>query len=240
TGETSLLFRGGGRSSPGLFNPRDGSLLTRTEIEPISGGDFEQRVLVKNPASGEFEVHDNLTRKVSERHAVNIVGIDEETNKFYVLTDLFSDLVQAWMYDPAARKFDDEPLLAHPEFSIASLIPGTQPSNFNKVLGFVVDGPVREATYIEPTMAAIHAALKQAYPARTCGIADYNACPSRVLFTASDPENSPNYGVLLDRKQVVALCNQRPWIKPSLFGEQRWLTYVARDGLKFCATLDLP
>jgi dienelactone hydrolase len=240
TGETSLLFRGGGRSSPGLFNPRDGSLLTRTEIEPISGGDFEQRVLVKNPASGEFEVHDNLTRKVSERHAVNIVGIDEETNKFYVLTDLFSDLVQAWMYDPAARKFDDEPLLAHPEFSIASLILGTQPSNFNKVLGFVVDGPVREATYIEPTMAAIHAALKQAYPGQNVGITGYNDDLSRVLFTASGPQNPPTYGVLLDRKQVVELGNQRPWIKPSSIGEQRWVTYEARDGLKIPAILDLP
>ena len=240
TNATELLFRGGGRTSPGLFNPRDGSVLTRTELEPIGGGDFEQRILIKNPASGEFEVHENLTRKVSERQSVGIVGIDEETGKFYVLTDLFSDLVQAWMYDPATRNFDAEPLLAHPEFSIANLILGSQPSNFNKVLGFVVDGPERQVTYVDPAMAAIHASLKQAYPGQGISLNGYNDDLSRVLFSASSAQNPPTYGVLLDRRQVVELGGQRPWIKPSSIGEQRWVTYEARDGLKIPAILDLP
>jgi hypothetical protein len=188
TGDTKLLFRAGGRSSPGLFNPRNGEVLTRTQIEPIGPGEFEQRVLIKNKA-GEFETHGNLTRKLSERFTVDITGIDESTGKLYVLTDLFSDLVQAWMYDPATRKFDAEPLLTHPKFSIGGLILGTQPSNFNRVLGYVVDGPERETFYIDPAMQSIHATLKQAFPGQSITLNGYNDDLSRILFSASSARN---------------------------------------------------
>lgn len=240
TNETKLLFRSGGRSSPGLFNPRNGELLTRVQLEPISPGEYEQRILIRNPKTGEFDVHDNLTRKLSERYTVDVVGMDEETGKFYVLTDLFSDLVQAWMYDPAARKFDAEPLLAHPKFSIGGLIQGTQPSNFNRILGFVVDGPEREPVYVDPELKAIHAGLKAAYPRQTISLGGYNNDLSKVLFTTTGAQNPPAYRVLVDRKRVVDLGGQRPWIDPKQIGEQRWVTYPARDGLTIPALLDLP
>ena len=240
TGDTELLFRAGGRSSPGLFNPRNGEVLTRIQIEPIGPGEFEQRVLIKNQKTGEFETHENLTRKLSERYTVDITGIDEATGKFYVLTDLFSDLVQAWMYDPATRKFDSEPLLTHPKFSIGGLILGTQPSNFNRVLGYVVDGPQRETTYIDPVMQSIHATLKQAFPGQSITLNGYNDDLSRILFSASSAKNAPAYGVLLDRKRVVALGSQRPSFDPAQVGEQRWVNYPARDGQNIPAVLDLP
>lgn len=240
TGATSLLFRAGGRTSPGLFNPRDGSLLTRTQLEPISGEEYEQKVLIKNPETGEFETHANLTRRLSERYTVEVVGIDEESGKFYVLTDLFSDQVQARMYDPVAREFDDEPLIAHPEYSVTSLVFGSQPSNFNRVLGFVVDGPQREVTYVDPEMLAIHTALQAAYPGQTVSINGYNDDLSRVLFTTSTAQHSPTYQLLLDRENVVPLGSQRPMVDPGSIGEQRWVTYPARDGMQIPAILDLP
>ncbi|HRN62102.1 MAG TPA: prolyl oligopeptidase family serine peptidase [Gammaproteobacteria bacterium] len=240
TNETELLLRAGGRTEPGLFNPRNGELLTRTQIEPIAADEFEQRVLIRNPKSGEFETHDNLTRRLSERYTVNIVGIDEKTGNFYVLTDLFSDQVQAWIYDPAARKFEDEPLLAHPQFSISQLILGAQPSNFNRILGFTVSGPVPEVVYVDPDMQSIQSALKKAYPGQSIYITGYNNDLSRVLFSTESAQEPPAYHVLLDRKQIKTLGSERPWIKPSSIGEQRWVTYEARDGLKIPAILDLP
>ncbi|AKC85689.1 alpha/beta hydrolase family protein [Pseudoxanthomonas suwonensis] len=240
TNETKLLLRAGGRTSPGLFDPRTGDLLTRTELEGVASGEYEQRVHIKNRQSGKFEVHDNLTRKLSERYTVDIVGIDEETGKFYVLTDLFSDLVQAWMYDPATRQFDAEPLLAHPEFSIRNLILGSQPSNFNRVLGFSIDGPQPETTYVDPAMKSIHDGLKQAYPGKTVSITGYNDDLSRVLYATSSASSAPAYYLLLDRSRSKLLGGQRPWIDSKQIGEQRWVTYTARDGMKIPAILDLP
>lgn len=240
TGETKLLFRAGGRSSPGLFDPRNGDLLTRVQLEATSPGEYEQWTLIKDPQTGKFDVHAPLTTKLSARNVVDIVGRDEQSGKFYVLTDMFSDLVQAWMYDPATRKFDSEPLLAHPQFSIGGLILGTQPSNFNRVLGFVVNGPEREVTYVDPDLQAIHAGLQKAFPGQTVSISGYNNDLSRILFATSSHQRAPSYHLLLDRKQVTHLGDQRPWVDPRQIGEQRWVSYKARDGLTIPAILDLP
>lgn len=240
TDATTLLFRAGGRSSPGLFHPRDGSVLTRTQLEPISGDEYEQKVLIKNPDTDEFESHDNLTQRVSERYTVEVVGIDEETGKFYVLTDQFADKVQAMMYDPVAREFDSEPLIAHPDYSVASLVFGNQPSNFNRILGFTVEGPQREVTYVDPDMLAIHTSLQNAYPGQNITINGYNDDLSRVLFTTSSAQHSPTYHLLVDRGNVVSLGSQRPGVNPDHIGEQRWVTYPARDGKQIPGILDLP
>ncbi len=240
TDETKLLFRAGGRSSPGLFNPRDGEVLTRTEIEPVGGGNYEQRILIRNPDTKEFDLHENLTRKVSDRYTIEFAGIDEKSGKYYVLTDAFSDLIQARLYDPKARKFDDEPLVAHPQFSIGNLILGTRKSDFNRVLGFTVLGMTPEVTYIDPELKSIHEGLKNAFPGQMIQINSYNDDRSRILFTTESAQHPPAYHLLVDGKRTVTLGSERPNIKPEVIGEQRWVTYKARDGMTIPAILDLP
>lgn len=240
TGATELLLSAGGRTQPGLFDPRTGELLIRTEIDATGSMEFEQRVLFKNPETGEFEVHENLSRPLSERYSFTVQGRDEATGKFYVLTDLFSDRVEAWMYDATTRAFDPEPLVAHPEFSIGGLILGTQPSNFNRILGFTIAGGGFETVYVDPQMASIHNGLKQAYPEQSVSLNAYNDDLSKVLFTTSSHRHPPTYHLLLDQQRVMTLGGQRPWIDPASIGEQKWVTYEARDGLTIPAILDLP
>lgn len=239
TKETELLFRTGGRTSPGLFDPRTGNLLTRTQLEPI-GNTFEQRVLIKNSETGEFETHGNLTRNISDRFQFDFVGRDEATGKFFVLTDLFSDQVQARMYDPKTRKFDDEPLVAHPEFSIANIILGTRPSDFNKVLGYTVAGMNMETTWVDPQLAAIHEGLKQAFPGQLINVLSYTDNRKKIMFSTESHRHPTRYHLLVDGKQVLPLGAERSGIDPNDIGEQRWVTYAARDGLKIPAILDLP
>ena len=239
-GTTKLLFKSGGRSSPGLFDPRDGELLTRVELEGAGGSEYEQRILIKNPNTGEFETHDNLTQRLSERHTLEFVGRDEQTGKFHVLTDLHSDQVQAWMYDPVARAFDKEALVAHPEYSISGIVLGNRPSNFNQVLGFTVDGLTRETTYVDPDLRSIQSGLQSAYPGQSIAISGYNDGYSRVLFSTSSARHPPAYHVLVDRNRVVTLGSQRPWIKPESVGDQSLVSYSARDGMTVPAILDLP
>lgn len=239
-GETELLFRANGRNSPGLFNPRTGALMTQSRLEPDGSGEYVQQTLILNPETGEFAIHEPLSRKLTERHTVNIVGYDEDSGKYYVLTDLFSDRVEARLYDPTKRAFDDEALVAHPKFSIGGLILGSRKSNFNRVLGFVVDGPEPEVTYVDPDMKGIHDALKKAFPGQGVDINGYNDDLSSVLFTTESASNAPAYHLLQNRKKVLNLGSQRPWIKPEMIGEQRWVTYRARDGMEIPAILDLP
>jgi dienelactone hydrolase len=240
TDRAELLLRAGGRTAPGLFHPRDGKLLTREELEPIGKDEYEQRILILNAESGEFEVHEPLTTQLTDRYSITIAGIDDDSGKFYVLTDKFSDFIQAWMYDPAKRSFDAEPLVAHPQFPITNLVFGNQPDNFNKLLGFTVSGPAPETTYVDAEMRGIHEGLKQAFEGQRVVITDYNNDLSRILFMTVSAQKPPAYHLLVDRQRVQTLGSQRPWIDSEDIGKQRWVTYKARDGLEIPAILDLP
>jgi pimeloyl-ACP methyl ester carboxylesterase len=240
TGSATLLLRGGQAAQPGLFHPRDGRVLTRNELEAINTTDYEQRILILNEETGEFDLHEPLTTVLHHRYTMDIVGIDDSSGKFYVLTDKFSDLVQAWMYDPKTRKFDAEPLVASPEFAIGGLIFGNQESNFNELIGFRVSGPMPETIFVDPNMRSIHDGLKQAFPGKAVSINDYNNDLSRVLFTTVSADQPVSYHLLVDRKRVQNLGSQRPWINSEDIGEQRWVTYTARDGMEIPAILDLP
>ncbi len=239
TKETELLFRGGTRASPALFDSRTGKVLVKSQIEPV-GSDFEQQILILNAKSGQFEAQPALSTKLSDRHSVDLAGFDEATGKYYVLTDQFSDKVQARLYDPVQKKFDPEPLVADANFSIASLVLGDQPSNFNKVLGFVVEGPYRQTVYVDPTLKAIQAGLKQAFPDQQIAIGRYTDDYSKVLFTTQSASEPRTYRLLLNRKDVATLGSERPWLGKGLTGEERWVTYKARDGREIPAILDLP
>lgn len=240
TGQTELLFRGDARSSPGLFHPRTGELLTRVQIEPAGANEYEQQTFIKNASSKQFEKHEPLTTRLTDRYTMDIVGIDEDSGKLYVLTDRFSEQVQARLYDPSTRSFDKEPLAAHPEYPIGALVLGTRTSNFNKVLGFRVDGPRPQTVYVDPQMKGLQEGLQKAYPGQYVSITGYNDDLSRVLFTTNSASTPTTYYILSDRKAVTPLGSERPWVDGKRIGEQRWVTYRARDGRSIPAIVDLP
>ena len=240
TEKSELLMLAGERETPGLFHPGTGKLLTRNELDAVGAGDYERRILILDEATGDFEIHDKLTTMLTDRHMVSIAGIDDATGKYYVLTDQFSDLVQAWLYDPKTREFDKEPLVAHGKFSIASLVFGNQKSNFNKVLGFTVSGPTFETTYVDGEMRSIHEGLKQVYPDQNVRITDYNDGLSRVLFQTDSASHPPTYHLLIDRNKVKTLGSQRPWIEDHELVDEKWVYYAARDGLEIPGIVSLP
>ncbi len=239
TKESELLFKGGNRDRPSLFDSRTGKVLAKSEIEP-KGGDYEQKVLLLDAKTGQFELQAPLTTKLSDRYTVGVEGIDDATGKYYVLTDQFSDKVQARLYDPVTQKFDPEAVVADDNYSIGGLLFSTRASNFNQVVGFIVDGPSRKAVYVDPALKGIQAAISQAFPGQEVGISSYTDDLSKVLFTTQSSSQPVAYHLLLNRKQVANLGSSRPWIGSDTTGEERWVTYKARDGLEIPAILDLP
>ena len=239
TTKTELLFRDTGRTSPALFDPRSGKVLVRRDVE-AGGGTFETRFFFLDEATGDFVLHENLNHKIDDRYVLDVVGRDEKSGKFYMLTDKFSDQVQAWMYDPKTRAFDGEALVAHPSFSIASIMLGRHPSDFNQVLGFRVGAMTLETTWVEPRLAGIHAGLKKAYPGQQIDVLDYTDDRSKVLFSTESPRHPTRYFLLVDGRQALPLGVSRSGIDSDSIGEQRWVTYPARDGLQIPGILDLP
>ncbi|MHB1059095.1 MAG: alpha/beta hydrolase family protein [Rhodanobacter sp.] len=235
---TELLFRGGTRATPALFDSRTGKVLAKSEIVP-KGDDYEQQVLLLNAKTGQFELQAPLTTKLSDRYTVDVTGLDDATGKYYVLTNQFSDKVQARLYDPVQHKYDPEPVVADKNYSIGGLLFSTRPSNFNQVIGFVVDGPSRQVTYVDPTLNAIQAGIRKAFPGQQITISDYTDDFAKVLFSTEDSATPIAYHLLMDKK-IVNLGSKRPWLAAGNTGEESWVTYKARDGREIPAILDLP
>jgi dipeptidyl aminopeptidase/acylaminoacyl peptidase len=240
TKDTELLFKGGNRASPSLFDSRTGKVLAKTQIQPAGGGDYEQQVLLLNSKTGEFELQPALTTKLSDRYTVTVDGIDDATGKYYVLTDQFSDKLQVRMYDPVAKKYDPDAVVADKNFSIGGLLFSTRKSNFNQIVGFVVDGPHRRVVYVDPALKGIQESIKQAFPGQQVSISSYTDDLSKVLFVTESSSTPPAYHLLLDKKHVANLGSARPWIGKDMTGTESWVTYKARDGREIPAILDLP
>lgn len=239
TGNATLLFTGGGQKTPSLFDPRTGKVLAKTEIEP-TGDDYEQKTYIINPKTGQFDLQAPLTTKLSDRHTVDVVGRDDASGKYYVLTNQFSDQVQALMYDPVAQKYDKEPVVADKDYSIAALLFSTRRNDFNQVVGFVVDGPHRQQVYVDPALKAIQSGIEKVFPGQQVTLASYTDDLSKVLFTTDSASTPTAYHLLEDKRHVVNLGSTRPWIKPQMIGAESWVTYKARDGMEIPAILDLP
>ncbi len=239
TGDVKLLFLGSFRSAPMLFDPRTGKLLVKSKIDNV-GDDYKQEISILDPKTGQFEVQEPLTTMLSDRHDLNVVGIDDATGKYYVLTDQFSDKVQARLYDATTHKFDPEPVVADKDYSIIALLFSKRPSNFNQVVGFVVGGPYPQVVYVDPTLKGIQAGLKKVYPDQYVSIDSYTDDFSKVLFTTESPNVPPAYHLLENKQKIVTIGSSRPWIKPGMTGKESWVTYKARDGMQIQAILDLP
>ena len=239
TGDAELLFTGSTRTTPALFDSRTGKVLVKAEIEPV-GGDYEQRFLILNPKNGLFEVEAPLTTRLSKRHEMDVVGVDDATGKYYVLTDQFSDKVQVRLYDAVTHKFDPEPAVADKDYSIMGLLFSKRPENFNQVVGFVIGGAYPQTVYVDPTLKCIQASLQKVFPGQQVNISSYTNDFSKVLFTTESSSTPEAYHLLLNRTQLKTLGSTRPWLKPGMTGEERWVSYKARDGLEVPAILDLP
>jgi dienelactone hydrolase len=239
TRKTKLLFEGSTDTQPELFDPRTGKLLAKSKIEPSGNDDYAQETLILDPKTGKFVSQSPLKTLLSDRHSVQVVGIDEATGKYYVLTDQFSDQVQARMYDATTQKFDPQPLIAANGYSITGLVFGDQPVNFNKVVGYTVGGPYPETTYVTPHLAAIQAGIKKAFPGQLATILNYTNDFSKVLFTTVSASNPTAFHMLIN-DQLVNLGSTYPAIKPGMTGSESWVTYKDRDGMDIHAILNLP
>ncbi len=239
TKERELLFKGSTRTQPTVFDSRTGKVLAKSQVEPVNG-DYEQQILLLNRKTGEFDLQPALTTKLSDRYTVTVAGVDDATGKFYILTDQFSDKMQARMYDPVAKKYDAEVVVADDNYSIGGLLFSTRASNFNQIVGFVVDGPHRQLVYVDPELKAIQGSIKQAFAGQQIGMSSYTDDLSKVLFTTESSSDPLAYHLLLDKKQVVNLGSSRPGIGKDMAGTESWVTYKARDGREIPAILDLP
>lgn len=240
TGATEFLYRDGGDQSVALTDPRDGKVLVKLKTEPKGNLEYDVQTSILNPKTGAFDLQEALTYKASDRFTMDVAGFDEETGKYFIITDKFSDKAQVRLYDAATQKFDPEVVFAHPDFDATSVILGRTKAKFGKIMGFTYGGARVETFWVDPEMKAIQLGLDKAFPGQHVALGRGTEDLNRIVFTVDSVRNPPSYYLLLNKTKVVSIGASRPWIKPDSIGEQSLVFYDARDGLKIPGLLTLP
>lgn len=236
-----LLFRPGGEWSTALLDPRTSVQLVTQRIEPDGAGDYDIQYQLLNPDTGQLEFATGLSSKASNRFSVDVDGRDDATGKYYVITDKFSDLSEAYFYDIRTQSFDPEPLFKVDGFSVGGVLLSQRKVDFNALVGFAIGGPAgNERYYLNADLRAIYEGLEQAFSGLSISLLGYNEDFSRVLFSTSNSANPPTYYLLVDKAQVAVIGASRPWIDTASLRETEFTSYTARDGLNIPAFLTLP
>ncbi|MEN0077977.1 MAG: prolyl oligopeptidase family serine peptidase [Pseudomonadota bacterium] len=239
TGASRQIYRENSTDAAGLWDLRNVRLLTKQRLD-IEDGEYFFTTLIRNPENGNFERHEALTWTAGNRHKISVVGHDEASGKYYVVTDQFSDMTQLYFYDPVTRVYDPEPLFAHPEFPVGGVVLGSRANDYNQLLAVWYRGADRETYYVDEEWFAIHEGLKAAFPGMKIGIVDYTDDKSRILFTTSTSAKPVTYYLLEDKSEPRLLGATRPWLDTDAMSEMELIYYDARDGLSIPALLALP
>ncbi len=181
-GRSTPLYRDNSLESIGFIDPRDGKVRTKQRFDNVSGNQYVFDVLILDEATGRFEAEPPLRTDTETRNTVSIVGFDEETRKYFVATDKFSDKVAIYLYDPRTDAFDDEVLFAHPDFDASGVVLGQHESDFGEILGFTYNGADLTYYWVDPDIRSIQEGLEQAFPGQMVYLRKWTGDRNRVLF----------------------------------------------------------
>ncbi len=242
TGKSQALYKDVGELSIGLIDPRDGKVLTKQKSETKGNLNYDFETHILNRETGNFDLEAPLTVDTRNRNAMTVQAYDEETGKYFVVTDKFSDKSAVYLYDARTDKFDDAPLFAHQDFNALGVVLGRSKDNFGKILGFRYEGADPQTFWTDPDMVSIQKGLEASFKGQTVSIMSGGGVDGskKVLFSVESPRNPPAYYLLLNKTKLVGIGSERPWIKPETMGQRSLVYYDARDGVKVPAFLTLP
>lgn len=239
TGSSRQIFRENAEDAAGLWDLRNVRLLTKERLD-VANGEYYFSTLILNEETGNFDQHEKLTWTAGARHKIDVVGYDEATGKYYVVTDQFADMTELYFYDPKTREYDPEPLFSLPDFPVGGIILGNRVNNYNQLLGVWYRGADQEIYWVSDDFYNVHEGLKAAFPGKSISIVDYTDDLNRILFTVSSSASPVVYYLLENKTDTRLIGATRPWLDTDEMSEMNLVYYTARDGLQIPALLALP
>ena len=236
SGETSNVFKNTSSRSAGYIDDRDGEVMSASGLDE-EGNTFQLDTYVRAHKGAPLELHEELSVDLVKRQELVVDAWDEESGRYFIVTNKFSDKANIYTYDPVSRKFSDEPVFAHPDFDASGVIVSSAPSRFGRVLGFAYSAEVRKVEWVDPEVGAIMLGLEQAFSGQDVRAIHISNDLNRIVFATEASNQPPRYFILEDQAQLTAIGNERPWINPQDIGQSKLVYYTARDGMKLPAIL---
>ncbi len=239
TGVSETLFKNRSRDAIGLLDPKTGEIWTKSSAN-FDDGRYKAKLLLKNVATGDFEVHEALTSDSKDRHNVNILGRDDATGKYYVSTDQFSDKLRIYMYDPLAKTYDKAPLFKNAAFNISGITRSTNEQNFGDVIAYNIAAERPTTQYIDPVLKSIQSKFLSSFPGKNIQIIDWSYDKSTMLIRVQGANMPPAYYLARGGKDFKFLGSERPELAKANLSNSELIYVTARDGKQIPGLLTMP
>jgi dipeptidyl aminopeptidase/acylaminoacyl peptidase len=166
------------------------------------------------------------------------IRFEKDNQTLIVSSNVGRDREALFRYDPVQKKLldmiVDDPLVDVDGGLIWS-------SKDQKVLGVRINAQKERIEWMDPAMKALQASVDGTLVGYT-NVLSFNPIDETVALIRSYNEFDSGRYHLFDRKKntLEALPEVAPWRKPEYWGERRYFSYAARDGLNIPAWLSLP
>ncbi|MEQ1866225.1 MAG: prolyl oligopeptidase family serine peptidase [Micropepsaceae bacterium] len=225
-----------------LADIRDGQLMVKQRLRSTGDG-FQVVREVRNRTSGAWEEHPALGYPVKERNTIAPLGFyDSDPNKLYVSTNRGSNFAQIRIYDIASRTWEAEPAFASPEYDIVDVagLYDRETKTLAGALSYTVESPARKTVFVDDYWSAIQKTLDNQFRGNSVSINSRNKKLGRAIVTVEGPRQPPTYFLLLNGRELKPLGKSRPSMNEKTFGDTKYVTYKARDGMMIPGLLTLP
>jgi dipeptidyl aminopeptidase/acylaminoacyl peptidase len=227
------VFRGGAGKS--FSSNREGEIFLRSELKN-SGPNVNMSMQLKNKNGG-WEEHFKLYAK--ERSGVGAV-FKVAGGTYYVLDNSGREFAVLKHYDPESRTLS-EPVFEVEGKEVVGVLTGFIPKHYNKLIGYLVDGPSREYVYTDPLYKELQDKVNAALPGgQSHRLKSMSNDMSIIVIESSGPKEAGQYHLLVGGSDLIPLGRAYPHLKAEDMAEMKFVTYKARDGLDIPGFLTIP
>jgi dipeptidyl aminopeptidase/acylaminoacyl peptidase len=166
------------------------------------------------------------------------LAFDWDGNTMYVATNVPSnDRKAIYKYDVKARKLG-ELVHGHPMVDVdGGLLFDTVKK---KLMGVRYQADKPQHVWFDEEMANLQAQIDATLKGQTNTLRPTSDRKKVLISSASDRNPGAYFLYDAEKKAIEALPETRPWIKPDLMAERKFITYKARDGRVIPAYVTLP
>jgi dipeptidyl aminopeptidase/acylaminoacyl peptidase len=223
-----------------LADIRDGQLMVKESLRSTGDGWLVVRQ-IRNRTSGTWEEHPELGYLAKQRYSIDPLGFfDADPNKLYVASNKNSNFQQIKVYDIASKTWEAEPAFASPEYDLVNAGVERDTDVLNGPRSYTIEGPDRKVVYVDDYWSAIQRSLDNQFRGNSVAISGTNKKLGRAIVTVSGSRLPPVYYLLMNGKELKLIAKSRPTMNSAAFGETKFVTYKARDGLTIPGLLTLP
>jgi acetyl esterase/lipase len=225
-----------------LADMRDGQLMVKQTLRSTGDG---WRVVreVRNRSTGGWEEHPELGYLIKQRFTVNPLGFfDPDPNKLFVSINKDSNFTTVRIYDIASRTWDPVPAFASNSADVSDVtaLVDKDKKAIVGVASYVIDGPARHEVFVDDVWGPIQRGIEAQFPGRNVTFSDPIRKLKRTIVTVSGPTQPPAYFLLVDGRELKLLGKSYPSMDEKTFGDTKYVTYKARDGMIIPGLLTLP